>query len=118
MPPLRTTHSADPSRQPALDAMGLDLPPGPRNVTLAGRRTSMRIRDGEWQALLDIAVREGRTVSDVITEIDHRRGDASLAAAVRVFAIAYFRQLFLEKEGAPGATGLDPILLPVSRFSR
>lgn len=111
MPPLRTTHSPITDSQPALDAMGLDLPAEPRNVTLRGQRTSIRIRNREWQAMLDIAAREGRTVSEIIMEIDIRRGDACLAAAVRVFAIAYFRTLYLEMEAAPGTVGRAPVLL-------
>ena len=111
MPPLRATHSAITDSQPALDAMGLDLPAGPRNVTRWGQRTSIRIRDCEWQAMQDIAGREGRTVSQIIAEIDSRRGDASLAAAVRVFAIAYFHALFRQTEGVPGAVGRAAVLL-------
>lgn len=111
MPPLRSVHSAITESQPALDAMGLEFPAGPRNVTLRGQRTSIRIRDSEWEAVLEIASREGRTVSEIIEEIDRRRGDACLAAAIRVFAIAYFRALLLKMEETDGRIVRPPILL-------
>lgn len=93
MPPLRSRRSVPTEAQPALDAMALNHPSIQRNVTIEGQRTSVRLRSIEWEALVEIAQREDRTISDVVAEIDHRRGAASLAAALRVFAIGYFKIL-------------------------
>lgn len=115
MPPIRSTRSAPTEAQPALDAMVLNQPSIQRNVTIAGQRTSVRLRSSEWDGLLVIALREGCTVSDVVAEIDRRRGTASLAAALRVFAISYFKipAHYLETDGiaVPPPT---PRLLPLA----
>jgi len=62
-----------------------------RNVTVAGRRTSMRLEHGMWDALSEICRRERLTVHDVCTAIDARRSASTLTAALRVFVMEYFR---------------------------
>jgi predicted DNA-binding ribbon-helix-helix protein len=111
MPPLRSSRSVPTEAQPALDAMALDQPSIQRNVTIEGQRTSVRLRSVEWDALVEIAQREGRTISDVAAEIDHRRGAASLAAALRVFAIGYFKILAAHRETDGFAVPTPKLLL-------
>ncbi|WP_114395234.1 ribbon-helix-helix domain-containing protein [Oleisolibacter albus] len=63
-----------------------------RNVTVLDQRTSVRMEEEMWQALLDICAREGRSVHEVCSEIArHKPGPASLTAAIRVFLLAYYR---------------------------
>jgi len=62
-----------------------------RNVTVNGRRTSMRLEPLMWDALHEMAAREGGTVNDVISEVDRKRGDLGLTAAVRIRLLEYFR---------------------------
>lgn len=45
-----------------------------------------------WDALYEICQRETRTIHDVCTMIDTRRGEAGLTASLRVFILTYFRQ--------------------------
>lgn len=45
-----------------------------------------------WECLSEISRREHRAVNDVVTQIDQRRGDSALTAALRVFILAYFRE--------------------------
>jgi len=63
-----------------------------RNVTVSGRRTSVRMEPIQWESLMDICERERRTIHEVVTIVDRRRGDSSLTAALRVFILAYFRR--------------------------
>ena len=61
-----------------------------RNVYVSGRRTSMRLEAGLWEALEEIGRREGRTIHDLCTDVDGVRGDLSLTAAVRAAVVDYF----------------------------
>jgi len=61
------------------------------NVTVAGRRTSIRLEPQMWGALREICAREGKTVHMLVTEIDRDRAASSLTAAIRVHVMDYFR---------------------------
>jgi predicted DNA-binding ribbon-helix-helix protein len=60
-----------------------------KNITVAGRRTSMRLESRFWDALDEIARREHRTIHELCTTIDERRGRLSLTAAVRAAVVDY-----------------------------
>lgn len=61
-----------------------------RNVTVAGRRTSMRLESAMWEALLHICEREAKSLNELVTEIDRQRSESSLTAAIRVYLLRYF----------------------------
>ena len=63
-----------------------------RNVTVEGRRTSLRLENDVWDALEEICERENMTVHEVCTLIDQRRKGSSRTAAVRAFILRYFRE--------------------------
>lgn len=62
-----------------------------RNVTINGRRTSLRLEPAMWDALAEIAKREGISLNEVIARIDRQVEGSGLTAQVRVFALGYFR---------------------------
>jgi predicted DNA-binding ribbon-helix-helix protein len=64
-----------------------------RTVTVSGRRTSISIETVIWDGLEDVSNREELTLSELLTLIDQRRLGASLASAVRVFVLFYYRTL-------------------------
>jgi len=45
-----------------------------------------------WAALNDIATERGKTVHDVILEINRDRKGISLTAAIRVYIVEYYRE--------------------------
>lgn len=65
-----------------------------KNVCVAGKRTSMRLEAAFWDALAEIARREGLTVSKLCTrlasQLDAQDID-SFSSAVRVYVMEYFR---------------------------
>ena len=64
-----------------------------RNITVNGRRTSVRLENDMWSALKEIAQRESCTVHDICTTIEQMKVEnSSLTAAIRVFLINYFRR--------------------------
>lgn len=63
-----------------------------RNITVSGRRTSVRLEQEMWNALKDIALRERCSIHDICSLIDMRKSrNTSLTAAIRVFLMLYYR---------------------------
>ncbi|QQR68976.1 MAG: ribbon-helix-helix domain-containing protein [Alphaproteobacteria bacterium] len=69
-----------------------------RNISLASRRTSVRLEPEMWAALQEICRRERSGIHRICALIDeHRRSGTSLTAAIRVFVMAYFRTAATEE---------------------
>jgi predicted DNA-binding ribbon-helix-helix protein len=63
-----------------------------RNITVVGRRTSVRLEPEMWNALREIARREQCKIHDICSLIHLRKNPAtSLTAAIRVFLMLYYR---------------------------
>jgi predicted DNA-binding ribbon-helix-helix protein len=73
-----------------------------RNVSVRGRRTSIRLEPSMWEALFEIVEREGRSLSAIVSLIEEERRASSLTSAIRTFIVAYFRDAATE-EGHRGA---------------
>lgn len=71
-----------------------------RNITLADRRTSIRLEPEMWDALTEICAREGRSLHDICTQIDRERTQSGLTAGVRVFILNYFRRAATAEDNA------------------
>ena len=77
-----------------------------KNVTILGRRTSIRLEPEMWVALVDIAKREQCSVHDLCTLVYIRKEDTtSLTAAIRVFLMLYFRAASTEQGHAAAGHG-------------
>jgi predicted DNA-binding ribbon-helix-helix protein len=92
-PTLRHSHNGLKTR--LVDLQESTLRSG--NVTVNGRRTSIRLEPAMWQALREISTREGKTLHALVTEIEHARAQSSLTAAIRVFLLDYFRAAATEE---------------------
>ena len=69
-----------------------------RNITVMGRRTSVRLEPEMWSALREIAKREQCSIHDICTLISMRKNEkTSLTAAIRVFIMLYFRAATTEE---------------------
>ncbi len=62
-----------------------------KNVTINGRRTSLRLEEELWEALNDVCRCESLTIHELCSLIDSRRHGSSRTSSVRTFIIAYFR---------------------------
>jgi len=90
-----------------------------RNITVCGRRTSVRLEPEMWTALRDIAKREQCRIHDVCSLIDMRKNPrTSLTAAIRVFLMLYFRAASTEDGHARAAHGNFKNMLDRARVSR
>ncbi len=68
-----------------------------KNVTISGRRTSLRLEPAIWDAMGDICGKEGLTVHELISLIDRRRNKVSRTSAVRTLIVTYLHALASEK---------------------
>jgi len=64
-----------------------------RSITIAGHRTSVSIEAPFWQALGEIAVAKGLSLTTLIAEIDRNRPQGmNLSSAIRLSVLAWFRE--------------------------
>ena len=64
-----------------------ERPLAKRSVTIAGHRTSLSLEPEFWQALKDLARRDGCSLAALIAVIDADRGTRNLSSAVRVHVL-------------------------------
>jgi predicted DNA-binding ribbon-helix-helix protein len=77
-----------------------------RNVTVNGRRTSLRLEPEMWDALEEMAKRENIRISDLIGRIDRQHQGRGLTARVRVAILGYFRAAATENGHMNAGHGL------------
>lgn len=64
-----------------------------RSITIAGHRTSISLETPFWEALAEIAASRDTSVAALVAEIDRSRSDdTNLSAALRMFALAWYRR--------------------------
>ena len=69
-----------------------------KNVKVNGRRTSMRLDEETWRALMDVCLRENMNIHQLCSKIDSSRGLYGLSSAARLFVLTYFRRLLNQYE--------------------
>jgi|TARA_R110002126_G_scaffold13118_2_gene56473 predicted DNA-binding ribbon-helix-helix protein len=63
-----------------------------RNVTILGRRTSIRLEPQMWDILYEVAEREKTTIHEFCSLVSLRKHEgASLTSSIRVFLLLYYR---------------------------
>ncbi len=67
-----------------------------KNVTIHGRRTSLRLEQASWEAMSDICKCEGLTLHELCSLIENRRNGSSRTSAVRAFIVTYYRTVAAE----------------------
>ncbi len=70
-----------------------------QTVSIGTRRTSLRLEPEMWEALQIVMGQTGRTMPQLMLEIDLYRQQSSLTSAVRVVILKFFRAAAL-----PGST--------------
>ncbi len=89
-----------------------------RNITVLGRRTSVRLEPEMWTALRDIARRENCSIHDLSSLIQLRKNpDTSLTAAIRVFLMLYYRASSTEEGHLRGGHGNFNTMLARARLT-
>lgn len=80
-----------------------------RNVSVAGRRTSVRMEMVMWRSLDDILEQEGMTTNQICTMVDNLRHECGLTAALRVFIVAYYREMVRDAMMRMGSASSAPL---------
>jgi len=62
-----------------------------RSVRIAGHMTSVSLEEPFWTLLQDVAKAEKRSMADLITDIDTRRG-TNLSSALRLYVLDFLQQ--------------------------
>jgi predicted DNA-binding ribbon-helix-helix protein len=62
-----------------------------RSITIAGHRTSFSLEDAFWQELQRIAMREGRSIAEMVVLIDEGR-EGNLSSALRLYVLGDLQQ--------------------------
>jgi len=90
-----------------------------RNITVNGKRTSIRLEKHMWQALLEIAKKEKLTIHELATEIHFRTpSKMTFTATVRVFTMLYFKAAATDRgHDLAGHGKLKSKLLKIPRIS-
>ena len=58
-----------------------------RSIRIAGHSTSVSLEEAFWEALKELAKKQGRPLHRLIEEVDARRGSANLSSALRVYVL-------------------------------
>ncbi len=81
------------------------------NITVDGRRTSIRLEPSMWRALEELCRREGKPLDAMVSEIARRRSESRLTAEIRVYLLQYFRAAATEEgHRQAGHGGVTPRL--------
>lgn len=112
MPRLRPPHGHPGGPPPR------PVPVPVHNLTLAGRRTSVRLEPLFWQALRELATAEGLSLAALADRVEAERGEGmALTAALRVLTIAYWRSRALRTGPWPAGSLLEAALAQLARVS-
>jgi predicted DNA-binding ribbon-helix-helix protein len=72
-----------------------------RSITIARHRTSISLEEPFWEALCAYAERDRKSVAELVSEIDKKRGrgeatpageDINLSAAIRLYVLDRMRE--------------------------
>ena len=72
-----------------------------RSIVLNGHKTSVSLEEAFWNSMKEISGERGKTLSEMVSEIDGNRQQGNLSSAIRLFVLDYFRT---SAEPAPSGT--------------
>jgi predicted DNA-binding ribbon-helix-helix protein len=62
-----------------------------RSIIVGGKKTSISLEEGFWEALGEIVMERQTTLAELVTGIKAERRNANLSSAVRMFILAHFQ---------------------------
>ena len=66
-----------------------------RSIVVGGHKTSVSLEEPFWSGVKQISGERGKTLSELVSEINSSRRQGNLSSAIRLFVLDRFR------EGAP-----------------
>ncbi len=62
-----------------------------RSIVVGGHKTSVSLEEAFWNCMKEISGESGKTLSELVSEIDGSRQQGNLSSAIRLFVLDYFR---------------------------
>jgi predicted DNA-binding ribbon-helix-helix protein len=62
-----------------------------RSVVIGRHKTSVSLEEAFWDGMKEISRERGKTISELVREIDDRRQQGNLSSAIRLFVLDHFR---------------------------
>ena len=62
-----------------------------RSIVVGGHKTSVSLEQAFWNSMKEISRQRGKTLSELVSEIDSKRQQGNLSSAIRLFVLDYFR---------------------------
>ena len=62
-----------------------------RSVLIGNHKTSVSLEQPFWEGMKEISRERGKTLSELVSEIDDKRQQGNLSSAIRLFVLDYFR---------------------------
>ena len=84
-------HSHDGLQNPTRRAYELKSAVQKRSIVIGGHKTSVSLEDAFWGSLKEIAGGRGKTLSDLVADIDAHRAHGNLSSAIRLFVLDHYR---------------------------
>jgi predicted DNA-binding ribbon-helix-helix protein len=75
-----------------------------RSVVVGGHRTSISLEQAFWEALLQMAAAEGKTINQMVSDIDAARS-GNLSSAIRVWILDRAIEGLLQPTGTAARAG-------------
>jgi predicted DNA-binding ribbon-helix-helix protein len=63
-----------------------------RSIVINNHKTSVTMEPGFWNALREIAILQGTTISALVSAIDLKRYHSNLSSGVRLFVLDFYRK--------------------------
>ena len=62
-----------------------------RSIVVGGHKTSVSLEEAFWNGMKTVAAERGRTLSQLVGEIDLERKQGNLSSAIRLFVLGHYR---------------------------
>ena len=62
-----------------------------RSIVIDGHKTSVSLEEAFWNGMKSVAAERGRTLSQLVGEIDLERKQGNLSSAIRLFVLGHYR---------------------------
>jgi len=62
-----------------------------RSVVVGGHKTSVSLEEAFWNGMKTVAAERGRTLSELVGEIDAERKQGNLSSAIRLFVLGHYK---------------------------
>lgn len=62
-----------------------------RSIMVGGHKTSVSLEEPFWNGMKEISGERGKTLSELVSEINGARQQGNLSSAIRLFVLDHFR---------------------------